>query len=80
MKEKSNGASMREERFRKVASRRTQEILNKLRLLGNCANKANYYYSPEQVRKIFVTLDRQLKEARSKFDGSSSDKKEFSLD
>ena len=32
---------------------RVSEILNKLRLLGNCSNKANYHYTEEQTRKIF---------------------------
>lgn len=79
-KDKNDIGSARSERFKKVASRRTQEILNKLKLLGNCSNKANYSYTNEQVRKIFSAIDKQLKEAKIKFDGSLSDKEKFSLD
>ncbi len=69
----------KEERFKRVASRRVQEILNKMRLLKNCANKGNYSYTEEQVDKIISTIDTEWKKVRSEFNNSKSKKEEFSL-
>ena len=55
------------ERFKRVAERRTRGVLRDLRLLGNCGNKGNYLYTPEQVRKIFFEIEQAIKEAKSKF-------------
>ena len=55
------------ERFKRVAERRTRAVLRYLRILGNCGNKGNYFYEPEQVRKIFNEIDQAVKETRAKF-------------
>lgn len=72
-----NEKETRNERFKRVASKRTNDVLNKIRILGNCANKSGYTYSPEEVNKIFYTVEKALKEARGKFHFSK--KKEFKL-
>ncbi len=78
--DKIDRKTLREERFKKVASRRVQEILNKLRLLGNCSDKANYSYTEEQVRKIFSVIDEQIKVIKVKFNHKlRSNKDKFSL-
>ncbi len=78
-KEKIDRSKTREERFKKVASRRVSEILNKLRLLGNCSNKANYHYTEEQTRKIFSTIDAELKRVKALFSKPNKENK-FSLE
>jgi hypothetical protein len=55
------------ERFKRIASRRTNEILDKIRLLGNCANKRSYEYTDNEVNKIFSEVDKELKLARLRF-------------
>ncbi|MCA1060290.1 hypothetical protein LCL96_15230 [Rossellomorea aquimaris] len=55
------------ERFKKIAEQRTNKILKTLKLLGNCANKGNYNYTDEEVRKIFAAIERELKNTKSKF-------------
>lgn len=57
----------RNERFKRIASKRTNEILEKIRILGNCSNKSSYEYSEEEVNKIFSEIDKQLKIAKAKF-------------
>ncbi len=57
----------RHERFKRVASKRTNEILEKIRILGNCSNKSSYEYTEEEVNKIFSEIDKQLKFTKSKF-------------
>ena len=55
------------DRFKRVAERRTKAVLRDLRILGNCGNKGNYFYIPEQVRKIFLEIDQAVKIAKAKF-------------
>ncbi len=57
----------RHERFKRVASKRTNEILEKVRILGNCSNKSSYEYTEDEVNKIFSEIDKQLKLTKAKF-------------
>lgn len=70
----------REERFKRIASRRVQEILYKLRLLGNCSDRANYAYDEKQVRKIFITIEEELKRIKTLFDKPRDKKNKFFLE
>jgi len=67
----------RQERFKRLAIQRTNAVLNKLRLLGNLSNRANYDYSEEEIRKILKAIDTQLKFVRLKF--LQRTKREFRL-
>jgi len=55
------------ERFKRLASLRTNEVLRRLKVLGNCANRSAYEYSEEEVNKIFSAIERKLKEVKAKF-------------
>jgi hypothetical protein len=72
-----NKMEERENRFKRVAERRTIEILDRLRVLGNCSNKVNYEYSEKEVEKIFSAIERQLKKTKALF--RKSDSSDFSL-
>lgn len=63
----NNNEALRRERFRRVAARRTNKILETMRILGNCSNKSTYLYSDEEVQKIFSTIERELRLVRAKF-------------
>lgn len=56
------------EKFQAVAERRTNSVLNALRLLGQCSNRRTYEYTEEQTRKIFREIDRELKRVKRTFD------------
>ena len=64
MKEES-----RHERFKRIAAKRTNDILEKVRILRNCSNKSSYEYKEEEVNKIFSEIDKQLKLTKAKFLG-----------
>ena len=68
----------KQERFLRIAERRTNKILKMIRLLSNCANRSVYAYEDAQVKKIFGAIEEELREVRAKF--ASKDKKDFSLD
>lgn len=55
------------ERFKRLATRRTNEVLDRLRILGNCADKRTYSYSDEEIDKIFRAIDEQSKIIKAKF-------------
>ncbi len=57
----------RQERFKRVAERRTNEILEKIRILGNCSNKSAYEYTEDEINKIFSEIEKHLKLTKAKF-------------
>ena len=65
--EKKADTNKKAERFVKIASKRTQTVLNKIRTLGNCGSRATYLYTPEQVTKIFDAIEDALKSAKVRF-------------
>lgn len=71
-------ANIREERFKKIAVKRVNNILEDFRLLGNCSNKGNYEYSEEDVKKIFNAIEKEFTKCKNKFYGIK-DKEEFKL-
>jgi hypothetical protein len=66
----------RSEKFKRVATKRTNELLDKIRILGNCSNKSTYEYTDEEVTKIFKSLEKQLELAKA---GFSNKKNKFTL-
>ncbi len=57
----------KKERFKRVAEGRTNKIIDQIRLLGNCANKSNYEYNEDDIRKIFTAIENELKKTRAKY-------------
>jgi hypothetical protein len=55
------------ERFKRLAEYRTNEILKRLRVLGNCSNKSAYEYTEDEINRIFSEIEKRVKEVRSKF-------------
>lgn len=64
-------SELKREAFRRLATRRTNAVLEKLRILGHCANHWQYEYSEEDVRKIFRVIDTELRVVKAKFKNSS---------
>lgn len=67
------------DRFRRLASQRTNNVLKAIQVLGNCSNKSTYSYTPEEINKIFAEIDRKLKDTKALFRISKGEKKEFRL-
>ena len=61
-------STKRRDRFEKVASKRVQNIIDTLNLLGNCANRNNYEYTEKDVDLMFKEINKSLKEAKLLFD------------
>jgi len=57
----------KKERFTVLAENRTNNIINGLRILSNCNNKALYEYNNEDIEKIFKAIEEALAEAKMQF-------------
>ncbi|MGB3921851.1 MAG: hypothetical protein WBL19_01025 [Minisyncoccia bacterium] len=55
------------ERFKRLASLRTNAVLHRLKVLSNCSNRQLYEYDERDVEKIFTEVERKVREAKSKF-------------
>lgn len=67
-----------DQKFKRLAALRTNQILNKLRILGNCANRSVYYYTKADVDKIFSTIEKKVKEIKAKFN-NPKEEEQFKL-
>ena len=67
-----------QERFKRLAEKRTNEVLRKLRILGNCSNRQAYSYTRADVDKIFSAIERKAREIKAKFN-QAEDEEEFKL-
>ncbi len=64
----------KKDKFKKLSENRVNQILDKIRVLSNLANKSNYEYDDKDVNKMFLAIERALKEAKNRF--QSNNKKE----
>ena len=56
----------KEQRFQRLATKRPQAALQKIRLLGNLTS-SSYSYTPEQAAKILGALRAAVGEVEAKF-------------
>ena len=55
------------DRFKRLATQRTNSILLRLKVLGNCSNRSVYEYDEEDITKIFSEIERRVRETKAKF-------------
>lgn len=55
------------ERFLRLGIERTREVLNRMRILGNCANRGSYDYTREDIKKIFAEIERAVRGSKARF-------------
>ena len=70
-------ANIRRERFIKIATNRTNKVLDDIHMLGNCANTNNYEYTVKEVEKMFDAIETELKEIKRKFNINENKKERF---
>ena len=63
--------------FVRLAEKRTNEILRRIRTLSNCANRNAYEYNEADVKRIFGAIEEEMRVAKAKF--STAKRKEFTL-
>ena len=77
---KMNNTETKKDRFVRIAERRVNKILDDLDSLGKCANRRNYQYTDADVRKIFVEIEKKLRETRTLYKSSTNSKNRFRLE
>ena len=56
------------DRFTRLAEARVNKAIASLRSIGKLANRGHYEYNEDEIRKIFLTLKKELDDARSEFE------------
>jgi len=72
-------SSDKRDRFKRLATLRTKNVLRALKVLGNCANSNAYEYSAKEIELIFGVIEKQLRSVKGKFQAVGEDKIEFKL-
>lgn len=65
--EKTEKAETKREKFIRLAERRVNVILEQIRKLGNLSNTRNYEYSEDEVKRIFLEINRALRRTKNLF-------------
>jgi hypothetical protein len=65
------------DKFKRVATKRVNDIISKIDTLSNCSNKSAYEYTDEDISKIFKAIETKLKESKLIF--KPAKKSEFKL-
>ncbi len=65
------------EAFLRLAEKRTNAVIEKIRVLAHCANPYAYEYTEDDARKIFAAIEHELKLARLRF--QNQPKRQFKL-
>lgn len=67
----------KKERFCRLGAQRTNAVLDKLRVLGNCANPYQYSYSEDEISKMFSAIEAELRRVRALFAAQKRQKFNF---
>ncbi len=56
-----DNSKLKKERFKRVASKRVDNLLAGIRSLSNCSNTNNYEYTEEDVQKMIRAIKDELR-------------------
>ncbi len=73
----SKDQEQKKERFKRLGAQRTNSVLQRLKVLGNCSNRSAYEYTEEEISRIFSEIERRVRETKAKFHFPKN--KEFKL-
>lgn len=76
VKRKVFGETSRE-KFKRLAADRTNKVIEKIRILGHCANQSQYEYDENDIKKIFSAVDKELRHVKAKFQKPQKTKLRF---
>ncbi len=69
-------SSAKKDRFKNVAGRRVQKVLDDIESLSKCANRSTYEYSDEEVRKMLKAITEKVTLLKAAFTASSKSGKQ----
>ena len=56
-----SNSDIKKDRFKRVASRRVENILKGIRSLSKCSNTNNYKYTEDDLIKMIMAIEDELK-------------------
>ena len=69
------------DKFVRLATKRVNNALKTIQLIGNLSNRGNYEFTDKDVERIFAALSSEIKNCRERFGASGSKNKNgFSLE
>jgi len=63
----------RRDRFKRLAEKRTQQVVKAMEILGHCGNKHSYAYTEDETQKVFAAIEKKLYETKQKFKSPSDE-------
>jgi hypothetical protein len=63
---------IKRKKFKRLASRRVVALLKQLQLINNLNNPYTYSFTPEQITKIFQTIEEEVQFSKKQFENSKS--------
>ena len=57
----------KENRFKRIAEKRVQRVLDSIRSLSQCSNKRMYEWEDNQLGRIWTAIDNELKKCKESF-------------
>lgn len=67
------------DRFRRLAPKRVNDAIKRIRMVGQLATTATYEYSRDEAEAIVTALDTELKKVEDRFGGLTVTEQVFSL-
>jgi len=67
----------KEIRFKRIAEKRVQRVIDSLRSLSQCSNKRMYIWNDEQLKKIWDAVDQAVKSCKESYE--KAEPEEFKL-
>ncbi|MFH1221878.1 MAG: hypothetical protein V1492_02200 [Candidatus Micrarchaeota archaeon] len=56
------------DRFKRLAVKRANKVLEALRVFGHCSNRQIYEYDGDDVKKLFSVIDKELRRVKNQFE------------
>ena len=69
-------SKQKNERFKRIASKRVDNIIKSIRSLSNCSNTNNYQYNEDDVNKMTRAIREEVKVMETLFRKKLSNKKD----
>lgn len=57
----------KKEKFDRISGRRVDELVKKIKLVGNLSNRGSYEYEDADVERMFGRLQQVLDDAKERF-------------
>jgi hypothetical protein len=58
----------KEQRFKRVATKRVHNVLDSIRKLSQCSNRRMYAWNEEQLATIWKAIDQEITRCRARFE------------